>query len=209
MNLGVLASGRGSNLDALIAATDDGRLDSRIRVVLSDVANAPALARAGRRGIPAHAIDPGRPGARLSPEARRTFVSALLDHEVDLVCLAGFMRVVGRPFIDAFPDRILNIHPSLLPSFRGLRPQRQALDAGVKISGCTVHLVAAEIDAGPIVAQAAVEVFDRDTEETLSARILAEEHRLYPRAVRWFEEGRVTVADGRVRVAASSQGDPI
>lgn len=201
MNLGVLASGRGSNLDALIAATGDGRLSSRIRVVLSDVADAPALEKARAAGIPAFAIDPGRPGARLARSATDAFVAALGEHEVDLVCLAGFMRIVGKRFVTAYPDRILNIHPSLLPSFRGLHPQRQALEAGVKVAGCTVHVVVPEVDAGPIVGQATVPVLENDTVDTLSARILVEEHRLYPEVVRSFEDGRVTLNAGRAHVA--------
>lgn len=186
--IGVLISGRGSNLQAIIDATRDGRLDAVVAVVVSNRADALGLRRARDAGIPTAVID-----HRAFP-AREAFDRALVDelrrHDVALVCLAGFMRLLGPTFLGAFPDRILNIHPSLLPAFPGLHAQRQAFDYGVKISGATVHLVTAELDAGPIVLQAAVPVRDDDTEETLAARILVEEHRIYPEAIRIVLDGR-------------------
>jgi phosphoribosylglycinamide formyltransferase-1 len=200
MRLGVLVSGRGSNLQAILDASREGRIESRVAIVLSDVEDAPALDRARALGVPARYVDPGGPGARLSSASARRFVDALRAYDAELVLLAGFMRIVGRTFFEAFPGRMLNMHPSLLPAFRGLDPQRQALDAGVEVSGCTVHVVVPEVDAGPIVAQGSVPVFAGDTVEDLSARILREEHRVYVRAVRSFERGRVAIEGGRARV---------
>jgi phosphoribosylglycinamide formyltransferase 1 len=192
--LAVLISGRGSNLQAIIDAIGDGRLHAEIAVVISNVAGAQGLARAAAAGIPT-AVLPHRQWA-----TRREYDSALAEalqpQEIDLVCLAGFMRLLSPAFIDAFPQRILNIHPSLLPSFPGVDAQRQAFDHGVEVTGVTVHLVDAHLDAGPIVMQAAVSVLPTDTLETLAARILAEEHRVYPEAIRrvldggWRIEGR-------------------
>nr|AAP58587.1 putative phosphoribosylglycinamide formyltransferase [uncultured Acidobacteriota bacterium] len=201
--LGVLISGRGSNLQALIDAIGDGRLRARIAVVISNVAAAPGLDRARAAGIDTLVMD-HRGAAREAYD--RALAGELLSRQVDLVCLAGFMRRLGPAMVTAFPNAILNIHPSLLPSFPGLDGQRQALDHGVKVSGVTVHLVTDELDAGPIVLQQAVPVLDSDTPATLAARILVEEHRLYPAAVekvldgRWRLEGRRFVAgdeDGR------------
>jgi phosphoribosylglycinamide formyltransferase-1 len=192
--LGVLISGRGSNLQAIIDATRDGRLDAVVAIVVSNRADAPGLQRARDAGIPTAVID-----HRAFP-SREAFERALVDelrrHDVALVCLAGFMRLLGPAFLQAFPDRILNIHPSLLPAFPGLHAQRQAFEYGVKITGATVHLVTAELDAGPIVLQAAVPVRPDDTEETLAARILVEEHRIYPEAIRIVLDGRWRI-DGR------------
>lgn len=192
--LGVLISGRGSNLQAIIDATRDGRLDAVVAIVVSNRADAPGLQRARDAGIPTAVID-----HRAFP-SREAFDRALVDelcrHDVALVCLAGFMRLLGPAFLQAFPDRILNIHPSLLPAFPGLHAQRQAFEYGVKITGATVHLVTAELDAGPIVLQAAVPVRPDDTEETLAARILVEEHRIYPEAIRIVLDGRWRI-DGR------------
>jgi phosphoribosylglycinamide formyltransferase-1 len=190
----VLISGRGSNLQALIDATADGRLDAPIRVVISNRADAPGLARARAAGIEALVID--HRGWPTRTDYDRALAGALQERRVDLVCLAGFMRLVGPALIEAFPKAILNIHPSLLPAFPGLDAQRQAVEHGVKVSGATVHFVTTELDAGPIIAQRAVPVLDTDTGETLAERILAEEHRLYPDAVRmvlaggWRIEGR-------------------
>ena len=196
--LAVLISGRGSNLQAIIDAIADRRLDATIAIVVSNQSDAPGLARARDAGIEALCLDPR------AYQDRDAFDRALVDllraRDVALVCLAGFMRLVGRPLLDAFPNRILNIHPSLLPAFPGLDAQRQALDHGVRISGATVHLVTSDLDAGPIVLQTAVPVLDTDTVETLSARILVEEHRLYPEAIRimlsgaWRLEGRRFIA---------------
>jgi phosphoribosylglycinamide formyltransferase-1 len=192
--MAVLISGRGSNLQAIIDATATGRLDAGIAVVVSNRADAAGLTRARDAGIEALCVP-----AREYPDRDaydRAIVERLRARDVDLVCLAGFMRLVGRPLLEAFPNRILNIHPSLLPAFPGLDAQRQALEHGVLITGATVHLVNDDLDAGPIVGQAAVPVLDDDTVETLSARILAEEHRLYPEAIRlllgggWAIHGR-------------------
>jgi phosphoribosylglycinamide formyltransferase 1 len=192
--IGVLISGRGSNLQALIDAIAEGRLDARIGVVISNRPNAQGLERARQAGIEAIVVDHKAFEAR--DEFDRALVGELQRRGVRLVCLAGFMRLVGAPLVDAFPNAILNIHPSLLPAFPGVDAQRQALEHGVKISGATVHFVTLELDAGPIVLQAAVPVRADDTPETLSARILIEEHRLYPEAVRVVLDGGWTV-EGR------------
>ncbi|HEX2270137.1 MAG TPA: phosphoribosylglycinamide formyltransferase [Pyrinomonadaceae bacterium] len=179
--LAILISGRGSNMVALAGAIDNGRIpNAEIAIVISDQANAPGLAIARERGIKTLAIE--RRG-RKREEHEQEIVSVLRDERVDLICLAGYMRILSPYFVDAFKGRILNIHPSLLPSFPGLDPQRQALEHGVKVSGCTVHLVDNTLDGGPIVAQRTVPVLDGDTVETLSARILEQEHILYPEAV--------------------------
>jgi phosphoribosylglycinamide formyltransferase-1 len=192
--LGVLVSGRGSNLQSLIEATADGREDARIAIVISNVAGVFALQRAQAAGIPTAVID--HRGWQSRDDFDCALVEALRAHDVSLVCLAGFMWRLGKPVLQAFPDAVLNIHPSLLPAFPGLHPQRQALEHGVKVSGVTVHLVTEDLDAGPILVQRAVPVLDDDSEESLAARILAEEHAAYPAAVRmmlagdWRIEGR-------------------
>lgn len=183
MRLGVLASGRGSNLGAILEAEARGEIAAAVALVLSDRPDAPALQRARDRNVPAECIDPGSRRARLSSEVEGRYVEALRQHGVDCVILAGFFRIVGSTLLDAFPDRVVNIHPSLLPSFPGLDAQAQALAHGVRVSGCTVHLVEAAVDAGPILAQAAVPVLDDDTVESLSERILAQEHRLLPETI--------------------------
>lgn len=179
--LGILISGRGSNLQAIIDAIAAGRLEATIGVVLSNRPGAAGLERARAAGIEAVCVDPSPSASRHEYDA--ALVRELQARRIDLVCLAGFMRLLGPTFIDAFPHRILNIHPSLLPAFPGLHAQRQAIEHGVRISGATVHLVDADLDTGPIVLQAAVPVLADDTEETLAARILAEEHRIYPEAI--------------------------
>ena len=192
--LGVLISGRGSNLQAIIDAIGAGRLDARIGLVISNRPGAQGLDRARTAGIETLVID------HRSFPTREAFDTAavfeLKQRSVGLVCLAGFMRLLSPAFIGAFPNAILNIHPALLPAFPGLDAQRQAWAHGVKISGATVHLVTTELDAGPIVVQAAIEVRDDDTPETLAARILVEEHRIYPEAIRIVLEGRWRL-DGR------------
>jgi phosphoribosylglycinamide formyltransferase-1 len=200
LRVGVLASGRGSNFEALVRAGLRDELGARIACLVTDNPNAGALAIAARHGIPAHAIDPGPRRSRLGDEAEGRAVEILREHGVGLVCLAGFMRIVGHVLLDAFPGAILNVHPSLLPSFPGLEAQRQALAHGVKVSGCTVHFVDAGVDAGPIVLQATVPVQDDETPETLAARILEREHVIYPEAVRLFAAGRLQVEGRRVRV---------
>jgi phosphoribosylglycinamide formyltransferase-1 len=196
--IGVLISGRGSNLQALIDAQQRGELGGgRIAVVFSNVESAPGLERARRAGIPVASKD-HRGTAREAFDAE--VVEVLKAHGVELVCLAGYMRLLSPVLLRAFPGRILNVHPALLPSFPGVKAQRQALEHGVKVSGATVHLVDESLDAGPIVAQEAVPVLSRDTEDSLAARILEAEHRIYPRAVRAMLEGRVSVVGRRVLV---------
>jgi phosphoribosylglycinamide formyltransferase-1 len=195
--IGVLVSGRGSNLQALIDAAVRGELGGQIAVVVSNVETAQGLERARRAGIPAVFRDHrGKKREAFDAEV----VEILRAHAVDLVCLAGFMRLLSPVFIRAFPGRIVNIHPALLPAFPGLDAQRQAWEHGVKLSGATVHLVDEGLDSGPIVAQEAVSVLSSDTAETLAARILEAEHRLYPRAVRLLLEGRCRVEGRRVFV---------
>ena len=189
-HLAVLISGRGSNLQSIIDAIAAGSLDAAIAIVVSNRPDAPGLMRARDAGIEALCLAPRDYPDRDAYD--RAVVEILRAREVGLVCLAGYMRVVGPPLLEAFPNRILNIHPSLLPSFPGLHAQRQALERGVRVSGATVHVVNSELDAGPIIMQAAVPVLEHDTVETLSARILAEEHRIYPDAIRL-----VLDADGR------------
>lgn len=195
--LGILISGRGSNLQSIIDSTREGSLDAEIAAVISNRADAPGLLRAREAGI--EALHIGAKGFSDKDEYDRRLVDVLRGRGVDLVCLAGFMRLVAAPMLDAFPQRILNIHPSLLPAFPGLDAQRQALAHGVKISGATVHFVTHELDGGPIVLQAAVPVRDDDTVETLSARILVEEHRIYPEAIRLVLSGRWYLDGRRVR----------
>jgi len=185
--LGVLISGRGSNLQALLDATASGALDARIVLVVSDRQGAAGLGRARQAGIEAVFLDPRSVPSR--DEYDRAVVRELQARDVDIVCLAGFMRVVGPALLDAYPHGVVNIHPSILPAFPGLDAQRQAVDHGVKISGVTVHLVTAELDAGPIILQRSVPVLDGDTPDTLAARILVEEHRAYPEALRVLLEG--------------------
>ena len=198
--IGVLISGRGSNLQALIDAVADGRLDATLSIVISNRDDAAGLERARRAGIETMCVS--HRGWRSRDEYDRALVSELQKRHVDLVCLAGFMRVLGGVMIDAFPNRIVNIHPSLLPAFPGVDAQKQALEHGVKVAGVTVHLVTSELDGGPIVLQRVVPVLDSDTEDTLSARILAEEHRAYPEAVKilleeaWAIDGRRFVRPG-------------
>ena len=192
--LGVLISGRGSNLQALIAAIARGELDARIAVVISNRADAGGLDLARDAGIETLVINHREFATRDDFDAR--LAQELRERGVGLVCLAGFMRLVGARLLDAFPNAVLNIHPSLLPAFPGVDAQQQALQHGVKVTGATVHLVTGELDAGPIIVQACVPVLDDDTVATLSARILVEEHRLYPEAVRMVLGGRWRV-DGR------------
>jgi phosphoribosylglycinamide formyltransferase-1 len=182
---------------ALLDAMERGEIDAIPAVVIANVPEAPGLALAAAHGVPTEIVDHKKIKPREAHEER--VIEILREHRVDLVCLAGYMRLLTSCLVSAFPQRILNIHPSLLPSFPGLHAQRQALDHGAKISGCTVHLVDEECDHGPIVLQAGVEVRDDDTEETLAARILEQEHRAYPRAVSLFLSGRPRVDGRRVR----------
>lgn len=194
MKLGILISGRGSNLVALVDAVASGEIpDSSVAVVISDRADAPGLAKASERGVETLVIEKN---ARRRTEHDAEIVAALVDRGVELVCLAGYMRLLSPEFVRAFPNRIVNIHPSLLPSFPGLNVQQQAIDHGVKVSGCTVHFVDEELDAGPIILQRVVEVEDDDTAETLAERILAQEHSAYVEAVRRVVSDRLRV-EGR------------
>jgi phosphoribosylglycinamide formyltransferase-1 len=197
--LGVLGSGKGSNFVALAEACAAGRLPAEVVLVLSDVPDAGILARARERGIPARHLPPGPYRTRLDEAAEAAYIAALQEARVDLVVLAGFMRILKAPFLRAFPQKIVNIHPSLLPSFPGLEAWKQALDYGVKITGVTVHLVDHGVDTGPIVAQAAVPVEDDDTPETLHARIQEVEHRLYPEAIARLLAGDLVIEGRRMR----------
>jgi phosphoribosylglycinamide formyltransferase 1 len=194
--IGMLLSGRGSNFEALADSVAAGRIpDAEISMVISNREDAPGLRRATERRIPARVI----PSKGVEREAYdRLVVAALNEARVDLVCLAGFMRLLSPYFVAAFRGRILNIHPSLLPSFPGLESQRQALDYGVKFTGCTVHFVDENLDAGPIIKQAIVPIEPGDTEETLAARILSEEHRIYTEAVRLVLSGKFRIEGRRV-----------
>jgi phosphoribosylglycinamide formyltransferase 1 len=198
--LGVLISGRGSNLEAIIDAIADHRLDAAIAVVISNQKDAGGLERARRAGI--ETLTLSHRGWASRDDYDRALASELRKRDVALVCLAGFMRKVGTPLLDAFPHAVLNIHPSLLPSFPGVHAQQQALDYGVKMSGVTVHFVTADLDAGPIIVQRTVPVRDDDTEETLATRILAEEHHAYPEAIALVLDGGWRI-DGR-RVVRST-----
>ena len=197
MRLGILISGRGSNFEAIANSIARRKLNAEIAIVISNRANAAGLEIARERGIPLRVIA----SAGLEREAYdKLLIEELRTHEVDLVCLAGFMRLLSANVIRAFPNRVLNIHPSLLPAFAGLDAQRQALEYGVKIAGCTVHFVDEFLDSGPIIIQAAVPVLDNDTVESLSARILAQEHLIYPKAIGYIADGRITVEGRRVRI---------
>jgi len=201
-SLGILLSGRGSNFVAIADSIEAGRIpDARIAVVISNRADAPGIAVARQRGLEALVI-PSKGKAREDHD--REVVEALRNHHVDLLCLAGYMRLLSPWFVQQFPQRILNIHPSLLPAFPGLEAQRQALEYGVTVTGATVHVVTAELDGGPIVLQAAVPVLPDDTVESLSARILIEEHRLYPRAIGLVLDGQWRVDGRRFRLTAAA-----
>jgi phosphoribosylglycinamide formyltransferase-1 len=194
--IGVLLSGRGSNFEALADSIASRRIpNAEIAIVISNREGAPGIEKARARGIEAHVI----PSKGLEREHYdKLVVAALREKEVDLVCLAGYMRLLSAHFVAAFPNRILNIHPSLLPAFPGLESQRQALEHGAKFSGCTVHFVDENLDAGPIVLQACVPIEDQDTPETLAERILREEHRIYTEAVRIVLQGRYRIEGRRV-----------
>ncbi len=199
LKIGVLVSGNGSNLQAIIDRIEEGNLSAQIACVISNTAGAFALERARRHGIPGLHLDHRLFSGRAAYDA--AILEALREYDVELVVLAGFMRIITPVLIDAFPHAILNIHPALLPAFPGLHAQKQALDYGVKISGCTVHFVDAGTDTGPVVIQSAVPILDNDTEESLSARIQVEEHRIYPEAIRLFAEGRLKVEGRRVVIS--------
>lgn len=196
--IGVLGSGKGSNFVAIADAVAAGKIPAEIAIVLSDVEDAGILQHARDHKLPAQFIPPGKFRTKLDEGAERAFVAALQNARVDLVVLAGFMRVLKGDFLRAFEGRIVNIHPSLLPCFPGLQSWKQALDHGVKVAGCTVHFVDAGVDAGPIIGQSAVPVLDDDTPETLHQRIHAAEHELYPRCVAAIARGEISVQGRRV-----------
>jgi phosphoribosylglycinamide formyltransferase-1 len=197
LRLGILISGRGSNLEAIANAIARRQIYAEIAVVISNRANAPGLEIARQRGIPLRVIA----STGMEREAYdKLIIEELQTHEVDLVCLAGFMRLLSANIIRAFPNRVLNIHPSLLPAFTGLDAARQALEYGVRITGCTVHLVDEFLDSGPIIIQSAVPVLEDDTVDSLSARILAQEHLIYPQAIGYLVDGRITVEGRHVKI---------
>ena len=199
-NIVILISGRGSNMEALIAARDAGTLPVNIAAVISNRPDAKGLETAAKAGIATHYID------HKAFAGREAFDAALAEcidgFAPDLVVLAGFMRILTADFVRHYEGRLMNIHPSLLPSFPGLHTHQRALEEGVRIHGCTVHFVTAELDHGPVIIQAAIPVLDGDDEAALAARILVQEHKVYPQAVRWFAEGRLSLDNGRVRLAA-------
>jgi len=197
--IGILLSGRGSNFEAIAQQIDEGNLNAEIAVVVSNVQSAPGLQRARARGLNVFSAN----SKGLSRDAfDRQVIHVLEETRVDLVCLAGFMRLLSPSFIQTFRNRILNIHPSLLPAFPGLDAQRQALEYGVKVSGCTVHFVDEGLDSGPIILQAVVPVLDGDTEESLSARILEQEHQIYPKAIQYVLDGQIRINGRRVLQAS-------
>ncbi|HOL64418.1 MAG TPA: phosphoribosylglycinamide formyltransferase [Accumulibacter sp.] len=197
----VLISGRGSNLSALLAAADAGQLGARIVGVISNRPGALGLQNAAARGIATHVVDHRQFADRAQFDA--ALAEAIDAFAPQLVILAGFMRILGETFVRHYQGRLLNIHPSLLPAYPGLDTHRRALADGVRIHGCTVHFVTPALDHGPVIIQAAVPVLDDDDEATLAARVLAQEHRIYPQAVRWFAEGRLQLQDARVRLQAA------
>jgi phosphoribosylglycinamide formyltransferase-1 len=196
LKIAVLVSGRGSNLQSIIDAIESGRINGKIEAVISNKKDAYALERARRHNIEAIFIDSS--SHKSKDDYDRSIIKILEDKKVDLVCLAGFMRILTPHFANKYKRRIMNIHPSLLPAFPGLDVQKKALDYGVKFAGATVHFVDEGVDSGPIIIQAVVPVLDTDTPETLSERILKEEHRIYPEAIKLFAEGRITIKERRV-----------
>jgi len=196
--IAVLASGGGTNLQSIIDAAEAGTLGGEVAIVISDRAGAFALQRAKKHGIKTSLITKADYPTREVYDKK--LVEVLKENKIDLVALAGFMRIITKPLIEAFPMRIINIHPSLLPAFPGLHVQQKAIDYGVKFSGCTVHFVDEGVDTGPIIIQAVVPVMDNDTDKSLSARILKEEHRIYPEAIRLFSHGSLKVNGRRVMV---------
>lgn len=198
LRIGVLASGGGTNLQSIIDACSAGTIDAQIVRVICNNPDAGALKRAGDAGIPYCCINHRDFATRSAFDG--AVIAQLKEDGVELVVLAGFMRIVGADFVDAFPHRIMNIHPALLPAFPGLNVQKKALEYGARFAGCTVHFIDSGVDTGPIIAQAVVPVFDDDTEESLSARILEQEHRLYPHAIRLFAAGALKVEGRRVRI---------
>ena len=208
LRVAVLASGRGSNLQALIDGIEAGQVQASIVAVISNKKDAVALERARKHGLRDLFVDPkpfaGQPDSREAYD--RALLAMLQQHDVELVLLAGYMKIVTSVLVNAYANRMMNIHPSLLPSFPGLDVQKKAIEWGCKLAGCTVHFVTEGVDEGPIILQAAVPILDNDTPETLAARILVQEHKLYPRAVELYAEGRVRVEGRRVLI---EQGKPV
>lgn len=200
VKVGILVSGRGSNMEAIIKNSKEGKIDAEVVIVLSDNPDAPALEKARSLGVEAMYVYPGEKKTYMTPDREEEYVRILKEKGVELVCLAGFMRVLKKTFLSAFPYRIMNIHPSLLPSFPGLNAQKQAWEYGVKVSGCTVHFVDEGVDTGPIIIQRCVPVLEDDTPETLAERILKEEHKIYSEAIQLFAEGRLVIEGRRVKI---------
>jgi len=205
LKLGVLVSGGGSNLQAIIDNIEAGRLDAQISVVISNNADAFSLQRCRNHNVPAIVVDHRDYTSR--NDFDRHLIDVLRSYDVELVVMAGFMRILTKSFLAAFPMRIMNIHPALLPAFPGLHVQKQALDYGVRFSGCTVHFADGGVDTGPIIIQAVVPVFDEDNEERLAARILQEEHKIYSRAIQWYAENRLEVQGRKVLLKGNRGGD--
>ncbi len=204
VRIGVLVSGRGSNLQAIINAIKEHRLEAELRVVVSDNPDAYALKRCEKEGIKSAVISPS--GFKSRQEFEESLASALKGEEVELVVLAGFMRILKSAFLNHFPERVINIHPSLIPSFQGLNAQKRAVEFGVKVSGCTVHIVDSSVDGGPVIAQAVVPVMPQDSKDSLSERILSYEHRILPQVIQWFSEGRVRVEGRKVFIEGAKYG---
>lgn len=196
INIGVLASGRGTNLQAIIEAVEEGRIEGEISIAVSDNPDAYALKRAKEHNIETQYID--FRSFKNKEDYDKKVVECLKEKKIDLVVLAGYMRILSPFFINAYKNKVMNIHPALLPSFPGLHAQKQAVEHGVKVSGCSVHFVDEGLDSGPIILQKAVEVKDNDTEESLTERILKEEHQIYPRAIQLFSEGRLVIKGRKV-----------
>lgn len=196
LKIGVLVSGSGSNLQSIINRIEEGHLDSEIAIVISNNPDAYALKRCENHGIPTAVIRHGDYASRDAFD--QAMIDILISHGVELVVMAGFMRVLTLLFLRAFPQKIMNIHPALLPAFPGLHVQKKAVDYGVKFSGCTVHFADEGVDTGPIIIQAVVPVLSDDTEDTLAKRILSEEHKIYPQAIQWFAEGRIEIVGRKV-----------
>jgi len=203
LRIGVLASGGGTNLQSIIDGCTNGDIDGQIVVVISNNPEAGALNRATNAGLTTECINHRNFSQRQLFD--NAVVQKLLDNRVELVVLAGFMRIIGQQFLDAFPGRIINIHPALLPAFPGLHVQQKAIDYGARFSGCTVHFVDGGVDTGPIIIQAVVPILDTDNDDTLSARILDQEHKIYPQAIQWFAQGKLKVDGRKVSIIGHTQ----
>ncbi|WP_456401584.1 phosphoribosylglycinamide formyltransferase [Persephonella sp.] len=204
MNIVVLISGRGSNLEAIIKGYEEGKIKGKILAVISNKKDAKGLETAKKHNIPSYFINPKDFKTREDYDGH--LAEFIKQKNPDLIVLAGYMRILSDLFIETFENKLINIHPSLIPSFQGLKAQKQALDYGSLLTGCTVHFVTKDLDNGPIIIQAVVPIKPEDTEETLSKRILSYEHRIYPQAIKWISEGRVTVNDRRVIVKDAEYG---